>query len=197
MNEFDERTVDLAEGDELIDSFPGMPIGNYPSSYLANLYLSEIDHGVKERLHVRHYFRYADDMVLLAPTKEELHRALDYIRGELAGIRLEPKGNWQIFPVDSRGIDFVGYVFRHTHTRLRKGVKARMRRRVNRLAKAGAKTEDIKRQLSGWWGWCKWCDSRNFIKKITKILGNEDLFGRKTVAPAAAGRRQLALQPQH
>lgn len=34
-------------------------------------------------------------------------------------LKLGVKGNYQIFPVESRGIDFVGYVFRHDYIRVR------------------------------------------------------------------------------
>lgn len=44
------------------------------------------------------------------------------IRAYLVGLKLKVKRNYQVFPVDSRGIDFLGYVFRHTHTRLRKSI---------------------------------------------------------------------------
>lgn len=50
----DERLLALI--DEIIDSCEGLPIGNYLSQYLANLYLSRFDHRIKEVHHVRHYF---------------------------------------------------------------------------------------------------------------------------------------------
>ena len=59
--------------DSIIDSAPGVPIGNYISQYFANLYLSELDHLLKEVAGVRYYYRYADDMVLLAGDKPTLH----------------------------------------------------------------------------------------------------------------------------
>lgn len=36
---------------------------------------------------------------------------------------MKVKDNYQIYPVDSRGINFVGYVFYHTHTLIRKSIK--------------------------------------------------------------------------
>ena len=39
-------------------------------------------------------------------------------------MKLQIKDNYQIFPVEFRGIDFVGYVFRHNYTRIRKGIKS-------------------------------------------------------------------------
>ncbi|XKX06289.1 reverse transcriptase domain-containing protein [Tenacibaculum maritimum] len=51
--------------DEIIDSANGLPIGNYLSQYFANFYLTYFDHWVKEKLKVKYYFRYADDIVIL------------------------------------------------------------------------------------------------------------------------------------
>ena len=59
-----------------------------------------------------YYYRYADDMVILSSSKKELHSILLEIDSYLnEKLHLQLKGNYQIFPVDSRGIDFVGYVF--------------------------------------------------------------------------------------
>lgn len=166
--------------DELIDSVPeGMPIGNYPSSYFANLYLSRLDHGVKQKAGIKHYFRYADDMVLLSDSKEKLHAALAYIRMELAAVKLTVKDNWQIFPVDARGIDFVGYVFRHGRTDLRKCIKMRMLRKVDALAKRGATEEEARIAMAGHWGWLKHCDNEGLILSINKKIGYENLFRRE------------------
>jgi hypothetical protein len=49
----------------------GLPIGRYTSQPLANVSINAIDHLVKERLRVRHYFRYCDDTTSLFRTKRE------------------------------------------------------------------------------------------------------------------------------
>lgn len=110
--------------DEIIDSADGLPIGNYLSQYFANFYLTYFDHWLKEVKGVKYYFRYADDLVILSDNKPHLHQLLfdikQYLNDEL---KLIVKDNYQIFPVDSRSIDFVGYRFYHTHTMLRKSIK--------------------------------------------------------------------------
>jgi hypothetical protein len=69
---------------------------------------------------VTYYVRYIDDLVLFGRNKKELHKIrkklFDFINGELG---LAVKDNWQLFPVKARGVDFVGYVFFHTHTTMR------------------------------------------------------------------------------
>ena len=80
----------LALLDEIIDSVDdekGVPIGNYLSQYFANLVLAYFDHWLKETKRVKYYWRYADDIVILAPNKEYLHALLCDIRVYLRGLR--------------------------------------------------------------------------------------------------------------
>lgn len=145
--------------DEIIDSAPGLPIGNYLSQYLANFYLSYFDHWLKEQQGVKYYFRYADDLVILASDKPYLHRILGDIRLYLQHeLRLEVKGNYQIFPVASRGIDFVGYRFYHTHTMLRKSIKKSFARKVAGNCKQSS--------VASYRGWAKHCNAKHLVKRL-------------------------------
>ena len=88
---------------KLIDSAKGIPIGNYLSQYFANIYLTYFDHYVKEKMKVKYYFRYADDMVFLHQDKKELRKIYKeintYLKDEL---KLEIKHNYQIFPTQDK-----------------------------------------------------------------------------------------------
>lgn len=149
----------LALLDEIIDSAEGVPIGNYLSQYFANFYLTYFDHWIKEVMKVKYYFRYADDLVFLAPDKAYLHELLGQIREYLrTNLKLEIKSNYQVFPVSSRGIDFVGYRFYHTHTLLRKRIKQRFARAVKR--------GNTEQSIASYMGWAVHCDSRNLIKSL-------------------------------
>lgn len=188
--------------DTIIDSVPegeGIPIGNYLSQFFANLYLSELDHMAKEQMRLRYYYRYADDIVILAPDKERLKAVLLVINHYLAEQRnLMMKSNYQIFPVESRGIDFLGYVFFHTHTLMRKSIKKNMARNVakyNKMLEDGKLTEkQYKQAVCSWLGWAKHCNSKNLLRvlnmakfsEVAKVSGGltgtkvrlEDIFGR-------------------
>ena len=72
------RIVTNEHGDAFINGV-GIPIGNYFSQYDGNYYLSEFDHWIKEVKHVKHYYRYMDDICIFAKTKEELHQLLKEI----------------------------------------------------------------------------------------------------------------------
>lgn len=167
----------LALLDEIIDSAPGVPIGNYLSQYFANLYLSYFDHWLKEVKHVKYYYRYADDVVILHGDKDYLHCLLvdikDYLHDNL---KLTVKQNYQIFPVSSRGIDFIGYVFFHTHTLMRKSIKKNMCRKAARLKNKNIAIKQYKQALCSWIGWAKHCNSKNLLKTILKKEYYESLL---------------------
>ncbi len=145
--------------DSIIDSAAGIPIGNYLSQYFANFYLTYFDHWIKEEKQVKHYWRYADDIVILSSSKDHLHGLLKEIRNYLSeNLKLQVKENYQVFPVASRGIDFLGYIHYHTHTLLRKTIKKRFARKVSK----GASRES----LASYLGWAKHADCKNLVKKL-------------------------------
>jgi len=145
--------------DEIIDSTSGLPIGNYLSQYFANFYLTYFDHWIKEVKGVKYYFRYADDIVILSDSKEYLHELLSEIRSYMTEkLNLTIKNNYQVFPVSSRGIDFVGYVFMHTHTLLRKSIKKNFARML-------IKNKNDK-SIASYKGWAMHCNSINLINKL-------------------------------
>jgi hypothetical protein len=86
---------------------------------------------MKEEKRCRYYFRYCDDVVVLDGDKCRLHKlrreTRRYWEEEL---NLEMKANWQVFPVDIRGIDFLGYRFFRGYTLLRKGIAVRYKRKM-------------------------------------------------------------------
>lgn len=145
--------------DEIIDSAPGLPIGNYLSQYFANFYLTYFDHWIKENRKVKYYFRYADDMVFLSNSKPYLHQLLFDVRNYLSvNLKLSIKDNYQLFPVNSRGIDFVGYKFYHTHTLLRKSIKQNFARMLS--------SNKNYKSIASYKGWIKHCNGINLINKL-------------------------------
>ena len=163
----DVKLLNLLDG--IIDSAPGLPIGNYLSQFLANLYLSYFDHWIKEEKQIKYYYRYADDIVILHSDKQYLHSLFDEIRHYLnANLRLQIKGNYQVFPVDARGIDFIGYVFRHKRIFMRKSIKVRLCKQAAKLNKKNISMKEYKQKISSRLGWAKHCDSDVLLRKIIK-----------------------------
>ena len=145
--------------DEIIDSADGVPIGNYTSQYFANLYLTYFDHWLKEVKKVTYFFRYADDIVILHSDKKYLHALLAEMREYLeVNLKLTIKSNHQVFGVKTRGVDFVGYVFYHTHIMLRKSIKKNFARMMF--------SRRNMRSFSAYNGWVTHCNGKHLLKKL-------------------------------
>lgn len=142
---------------------PGMPIGSYTSQYVGNLILSPVDHWAKEVVKIKHYYRYMDDIVMLVPDKATAHHVLSLLKEQLNSLKLVLKNNVRIAPV-SIGIDFIGYRFYPTHTRLRKRIKLRMQRTVRNLIKRNVSDEYFKRKTASHFGWCVHANCRNLLR---------------------------------
>lgn len=157
--------------DEIIDSYPeGIPIGNYTSQYLANFYLTYFDHWVKEQLKVKYYLRYMDDCVLLHESKEQLHVWKREIENYLTEhLKLEIKGDWQVFPTYVRGVDFVGYRSFGDYTLLRKTIATKLKRKMRAIKKDGF-TSGYVSSVGSYYGWIIHCNGFNLYKKYIKPI---------------------------
>ena len=111
-------------------------------------------------------------MVFLHQNKEELRKIYKkintYLKDEL---KLEIKHNYQIFPTQIRGIDFVGYVFRHSHTLIRKSIKQNFCRKIAKLLKRKLNNKEVKQGIAAWLGWCKYSNSINLLNKLAYERG--------------------------
>jgi len=85
----------------------GLPIGNLTSQHFANRYLSPVDHRAKDRLGIRAYLRYMDDMLLFSDDKEQLrdwgHQLEEACWKQR--LRLHP---WQVRPSEG-GVGWLGF----------------------------------------------------------------------------------------
>lgn len=106
----DEKLLHIFE--KIIDSYCstngyGLPIGNLTSQYFANFFLSDLDHFIKEKLNVKFYVRYMDDMLLMFNDKTNLNNCLNAIENfsENLDLNLKPfvKSNVNL------GVSFLGY----------------------------------------------------------------------------------------
>lgn len=165
----DKWLLTLLKG--IIDSAEGVPIGNYLSQFFANLYLTYFDHWIKEEVKCKYYYRYADDIVILDSDKSRLRNILITIKFYFHNIlKLKLKPNYQIFPIEKRGIDFVGYIFRHKYILLRKSIKAKMLRLVNLYLNKKISKSTFESRMTSYRGWLKFCNSKhisNIIEKTT------------------------------
>jgi retron-type reverse transcriptase len=148
----------------------GIPIGNLTSQFLANLYLDDFDHYIKEQLNIRPYLRYVDDFIVLDDDKNRLHHIREQIRKYLAHNRLRLHPRKQHIVPTRQGLDVLGYfVFPHKR-RLPNQNGHCFFRKLRRFAKAYAagKIEwtDFDPIVQSWIGHAKHADTYALREKI-------------------------------
>jgi retron-type reverse transcriptase len=133
----DERAIKLLQN--VIGSFhlegtvgKGTPIGNLTSQIFTNIYLNELDQFIKQKLRVKYYLRFADDMMFLSHNKKELQDLIPQIALFLdQQLKLTLHPNKIILRPLNQGIDFLGYVILSEHRTLRTTTKRRMYRKLS------------------------------------------------------------------
>ncbi len=167
--------------DEIIDSYPGgknVPIGNYTSQWLGNLYMNELDQWVRHKLKIFAYVRYTDDFVLFLNDKATLHKIKSEIERFLDE-RLKLKfSKWSIFPVD-QGLDYLGYRHFRRKILLRKSTAKRVKKRLEQLPgmlSSGAITaEQYRSSIASTEGWLQWANCYN-LKLSLNLNGLKKLL---------------------
>ena len=161
--------IDSMEGDR------GIAIGSLFSQYDGNFTLTPFDYWIKGTKKVKYYERYMDDCIFLSNSKEELHELLKEIKIFLKEeLDLELKSNYQIFPVDDKGIDFLGYRSFRNYTILRKSTYKKYRRKMLRISKLYKKYGNITFNqyctINSYLGWLKWCNCGDLVIKYYNNL---------------------------
>ena len=178
----------------------GISIGLRSSQGLGNLLLSVyLDHYLKDRYGVRHFYRYCDDVVVLGKSKAELWEIRDAVHEQLEQIDLKVKANERVFPVDE-GIDFLGYVIYPDHVLLRKRIKQKFARKMHEV-----KSKKRRRVLiASFYGMAKHADCIMLFNKLTgkEMKSFKDLNvaykpedGKKRFAGAVVSIRELVNLP--
>ncbi len=135
LDEEDMWFIDILLQSKNAETGVGLPIGNQTSQWFGLLYLNKIDRLIKEKLKIKYYVRYMDDMILVHQDKEYLkHCKAEIERCANEKLCLELNNKTQIGKL-SNGIDFLG--FRHILTPtgkivrlLRQQAKLRLKRKI-------------------------------------------------------------------
>jgi RNA-directed DNA polymerase len=75
---------------------------------------NDIDHHIKEDLHVKHYIRYMDDFWMLFKSREEAEHVLDIVTKELSNMGFETNPKKTLIKPLSKGFAFLGFTYRVT-----------------------------------------------------------------------------------
>lgn len=127
----DRKVLDLIER----ITADGIKIGAYTSQWFANTFLQPMDNLIRQSGYCRHYVRYMDNLTIFGSNKRKLKKLRLLIEEWLNANGLELKGNWQIFKVNVRLPDAVGYRFGRTYTLPRKSNLLRLKRALSKYEK--------------------------------------------------------------
>lgn len=170
----DKKVIDLYK--EIIYSVPkGIPLGNYTSQHLSNLYLTPLDRFIKQTLRIEYYVRYADDFVILGKNKRKLSRAIplitEFLKKEL---KLELHENAKVYSIYDKPIDFCGFKHYKEFTTIRKRNWKKARRmllRKNTLNRAY--------RLFAYYGYIIHSNSQNILERFINSINNAKIIIRK------------------
>jgi len=112
----------------------GIPIGNMTSQIFAVFFLNDLDHFIKEKLHIKYYIRYMDDFILLHPNKEYLQFCLDKIKIEIEKLNLTLNHKTTIISMH-QGFSFMGYRFILKKKRLIILLNSKTKKRITKKLK--------------------------------------------------------------
>lgn len=166
------KIIKEIENIPLYEKGKGLPIGNMTSQIMAVYYLNELDHYIKEKLHVKHYIRYMDDGVLLSNDKEYLRYCLKKIEEMVHKYKLKLNDKTKIINVSKEGLDFLGFRFyvwnNKVVMKVRKDTKKRFKRKM-KLIKEG-RLDNSESVIASYKGHLKWGNCYNLLKKFNYYL---------------------------
>lgn len=116
------------------DNSKGLPIGNLTSQFFANIYLNELDHFIINSMGFKKYIRYVDDFIILNEDKDNLIKAITEVDLFLINnLKLCLCKEKTILQPIERGVDFLGYFIKPTHTLVRQKVVKRFKNKLFKL----------------------------------------------------------------
>lgn len=151
----------------------GLPIGNYTSQCFANIYLNELDQYAKNKMKLKYYYRYMDDIVVMVKSKKEAIQKLQLIREFLEkNLKLELNSKTQIFK-SSQGVNFCGYKINEYRLKIRTKGKKKLKEKIKKL-KYQIKTNQLStkeayKYLAGHLGYIDIANVKNLEEKIFYI----------------------------
>lgn len=161
---FKDKTL-LSLLDHFLHLLPeGISFGLRSSQSSGNLLLSVfLDHYLKDKYGIRHFYRYCDDGRVLCGNKQENWLAHGIVHEQVEKIDLKIKKNERVFP-SAQGIDFLGYVtYNGSYSLLRKRVKKENARKLHKV-----KSRKRRRELiASFYGIAKHACCRNLFYKLT------------------------------
>ena len=142
---------------------PGCHTGKQPSPRTvravhplnAAVYLHDLDRAF-ERTGL-FYVRFMDDILILAPTRWKIRKAMAVVRSMLSRLRLDTHPGKTFIGRIDKGFDFLGYQFSRTRLRVARSTLRKSNEHIVRLYEQKKKGPDwplvLERYVRRWRGW--------------------------------------------
>lgn len=160
---------------KVVYSCNSLPLGNYCSAWTLNLLLKDMDEAIRGHCAVHHYLRYMDDFIFLCSNKRQAKKLRNIIENELYKIKLKLKDNFQLFKIEDRGLDMMGYRVFRNYTLLRKRNFKKILKILNRMKNNKLYTVHDSQSVMSVLGQCRHCTS-SFIWKLAGSMINIDMI---------------------
>jgi len=146
---------------KIVMAYPSLAIGDPLSQLFMNTVMSDLDHLLREKLGVKHYFRYTDNLWILSNDKERLHYLRSWIGSYVEGrFCLSLKDNYQVKQTKD-GLSACGYVIYPGYILIDRKIK------LNYI-----KARNKPKSMASYNGILKHCNSINLRYKI-EIMNNK------------------------
>lgn len=166
----------------------GLVLGYYVCQWFGALYLSELDHALKEKFKIKCYVRYVDNMLIGCKSKKQAKAVTEYLHAFLLTLKLrvktEGKECIRQFKWHNTFVDFIGYrTYREGFQEIRKSTYIRLRRQMNRIARSTGCSLSQARSLLSRRGIVMHCDCHTLYKAVEDIIASKRM--RRMVSYAA------------
>lgn len=151
----------------------GLSIGLRASQIFGNLLLSWLlDMPLKCKHRVKYYYRYCDDITILASDKQYLWSIHNLIVKYLDGTGLQIKPDYRVFPLSS-GLDFLGFVtYSGTYSRVRKRIKNNAKKKLLRL-QSNRRRQEVIAPIKGY---CLHSNGHHLFNTLTSYYGSKNIW---------------------
>lgn len=124
----------VIKGEDVIKQKKGIMAGVPISSFLANLYLKDIDRWFLEKGIT--YMRYSDDIIIFADTKQEIEQYSQTLKELLARHNLEINSSKEVYTVPGEKWEFLGFSYCCGRIDISSAATEKLKKKMKRKARA-------------------------------------------------------------
>lgn len=128
----------------IIKEDKGVMAGTPTASFLSNVYLSKLD--AKFDNEEIHYYRYSDDIIIFAPTMDDIERGKNIVQNHLAEYELTTNKSKEVFTKPGEKWAFLGFSYHQGNIDISDISLEKMKGKMRRKSKALVRWKETKRK---------------------------------------------------